>query len=90
MASKTKNKHTKRLVRGTSAAALSDAKGRLVSPPTAAPDIPHPLGELPPEAGESSRRSHKKRTAKESGGASHTLGPADWRRGAEKQHAIQG
>jgi hypothetical protein len=90
MASKTKNKHTKRLVGGTSAAALSDTKGWLVSPPTAAPDIPHPLGELPPEAGESSRRSHKKRTAKESGGASHSPGAADWRRGAEKKSAIQG
>lgn len=64
MASMNRNKDTKRRVGGTSGSALVDTTRQSIPPPAPAPDIPHPLGELPPEAVEG-RISHKNRTAED-------------------------
>jgi hypothetical protein len=46
-------------VGGASRSALVKRAGHSVPPPAPAPDIPHPLDELPPEVGKISRISHK-------------------------------
>ncbi len=64
MGSKNDSRETKQVVAGVPVAALADTKEPPVSPPRGVPDIPHPLGELPPEAGQMSQKNRKKRSVR--------------------------
>lgn len=62
MTSKRTKKGTKRVVEGPFADALSNPADRPI--PAPAPDIPYPLGELPPDAVENRQMSQEQRAGK--------------------------
>jgi hypothetical protein len=57
-----RSEDTKRMVRGTAGSTPFDTARHSVPPPIPAPDIPHPLGELPPEVVGSARPRQNNRS----------------------------
>ena len=83
MISKRTKKGTKRVVEGPFAGALSNPADRPI--PAPAPDIPYPLGELPPDAVENRQMSQEQRAGKNRVRAPKTSRVLDRRRSIGKQ-----